>query len=194
MIAKNPSALSNKRAHSDFSAKERGCGLIDVAVNHRQRTHVCPTRTHPVHFRSHSSLAGADADSELLRRELTPTEETPRWRYLHLATHGYFQPPAPKRPGDRLEDLFRFDQSREMRIAVRNPLLLSGLVLAGANLAPDRGTLSAQEASALDLRGAELVVLSACDTGLGKVADGEGVLGLQRAFQMAGARTVVASL
>jgi CHAT domain-containing protein len=77
---------------------------------------------------------------------------------------------------------------------MRNPLLLSGLVLAGANRAPDRGTLSAQEASALDLRGAELVVLSACDTGLGKVAEGEGVLGLQRAFQMAGARTVVASL
>jgi CHAT domain-containing protein len=139
-------------------------------------------------------LAGAEADSDRLRRELTPTEETPRWRYLHLATHGYFQPPAPKRPGDRPDDLLGFDRERSFRTAVRNPLLLSGLVLAGANRTPDQGTLSAQEASTLDLRGAELVVLSACDTGLGKVADGEGVLGLQRAFQMAGARTVVASL
>src|SRR5262245_27483898 len=178
MIAKNPSALSNKRAHSDFSAKERGCGLIDVAVNHRQRTHVCPTRTHPVHFRYHSALDGADADSYLLRRELTPTEETPRWRYLHLATHGYFQPPAPKRPGDRPDDLLDFDRERSFRTATRNPLLLSRLVLAGANRTSDTGTLSAQEASALDLRGAELVVLSACDTGLGRVAEGEGVLGL----------------
>jgi CHAT domain-containing protein/tetratricopeptide (TPR) repeat protein len=139
-------------------------------------------------------LASTEADADRLRRELTPTAETPRWRYLHLATHGYFQPPAPKRPGERPADLLGFDRERSFRTAVRNPLLMSGLVLAGANRSPDTGTLSAQEASTLDLRGAELVVLSACDTGLGKVADGEGVLGLQRAFQMAGARTVVASL
>jgi CHAT domain-containing protein/tetratricopeptide (TPR) repeat protein len=139
-------------------------------------------------------LAGAEADTDRLRRELTPTKETPRWRYLHLATHGYFQPPFLKPPGNRPGNLLGFDQARGFRTAERNPLLLSGLVLAGANRTPDQGTLSAQEASALDLRGAELVVLSACDTGLGKVADGEGVVGLQRAFQMAGARTVVASL
>jgi CHAT domain-containing protein len=139
-------------------------------------------------------LAGTEADADRLRRELTPTAETPRWRYLHLATHGYFQPSSPKRPGDRPDDLLGFVRERTFRTAERNPLLMSGLVLAGANQTPDRGTLSAQEASTLDLRGAELVVLSACDTGLGKVADGEGVLGLQRAFQMAGARTVVASL
>jgi CHAT domain-containing protein/tetratricopeptide (TPR) repeat protein len=139
-------------------------------------------------------LGGAEPDADRLRQELTPTKETPRWRYLHLATHGYFQPAAPKRPGARPDDLLGFDREFGVRTAARNPLLMSGLVLAGANRAPDRGTLSAQEASALDLRGAELVVLSACDTGLGKVAAGEGVLGLQRAFQMAGARTVVASL
>jgi CHAT domain-containing protein/tetratricopeptide (TPR) repeat protein len=139
-------------------------------------------------------LSGTDADTDRLRRELTPTKGTSRWRYLHLATHGYFQPPSLKPPGKRADDLIDFDRERGLRTTTRNPLLLSGLVLAGANRAPDRGTLSAQEASTLDLRGAELVVLSACDTGLGKVADGEGVLGLKRAFQMAGARTVVASL
>jgi CHAT domain-containing protein len=134
-------------------------------------------------------LAGAGADADRFRRELTPTKETPRWRYLHLATHGYFQPPSAKQFSK-----LGFDQVRGLRTFGRNPLLMSGLVLAGANRTPDTGTLSAQEASALDLRGAEMVVLSACDTGLGRVADGEGVLGLQRAFQMAGARTVVASL
>jgi CHAT domain-containing protein len=72
------------------------------------------------------------------------------------------------------------------------------VVFAGANAAdaPKRsaGLLTALEASELDLRGVELVVLSACDTGRGRVAGGEGVLGLQRALQVAGARTAVASL
>ena len=83
-----------------------------------------------------------------------------------------------------------------------NPLLLSGLFFAGANLHGDRadslgaedGILTAYEVSAMDLAGTELVVLSACETGVGEVAAGEGVYGLRRAFQMAGARTVVSAL
>jgi CHAT domain-containing protein len=78
-----------------------------------------------------------------------------------------------------------------------NPGLLSGLVLAGANLPPkgngDDGILTASEVTELDLTGVELAILSACETGLGKTAGGEGIFGLQRAFQLAGARTVVAS-
>ena len=81
------------------------------------------------------------------------------------------------------------------------PLLHSGLVLAGAARAskPDEamtadGILTAEEVAALDLRGTELVVLSACETALGPVECGEGVLGLQRAFHAAGARALVASL
>jgi CHAT domain-containing protein len=70
----------------------------------------------------------------------------------------------------------------------------SGLVLAGANRSAAQGILTAEEVADLDLRGVELAVLSACDTGLGKQAAGEGVLGLQRAFQAAGARSLLISL
>jgi CHAT domain-containing protein len=66
---------------------------------------------------------------------------------------------------------------------------LSGIVLAGAN-----GLLTAEEVIDLDLRGCELVVLSACETALGKIVEDEGVFGLQRAFGVAGARGVIAGL
>ena len=87
---------------------------------------------------------------------------------------------------------------RASTVSARNPLLLSGIVLAGANqmgtgAATNRGIFTAEEVAELDLSGTELVVLSACETGLGEVAGGEGVFGLQRAFGLAG-RAVVASL
>jgi CHAT domain-containing protein len=81
-----------------------------------------------------------------------------------------------------------------------NPLLLSGLALAGANhrqaAGPDEedGILTAEEIAALDLSGVEWAVLSACDTGVGEVKAGEGVLGLRRAFQVAGVQTLITSL
>jgi CHAT domain-containing protein len=81
------------------------------------------------------------------------------------------------------------------------PLLRSGVVLAGAARPPkpdmspsEDGILTAEEVAAADLRGTELVALSACDTGLGEQEQGPGVLGMQRAFHAAGARTLVASL
>ena len=114
-------------------------------------------------------------------------------RFLHLATHGYFAPPelrsalGPSDPAARPgTDLFG-----ARGVAGFHPGLLSGLALAGANVRPtplgkDDGILTALEVAELDLAKVELAVLSACETGLGEVAGGEGLLGLQRAFQVAG--------
>jgi CHAT domain-containing protein len=83
---------------------------------------------------------------------------------------------------------------------VPSPLRLSGLALAGANQrdqAPsgdEDGVLTAEEVASLDLGGTDWAVLSACDTGVGRVQTSEGVLGLRRAFRIAGARTVIMSL
>jgi CHAT domain-containing protein len=100
-------------------------------------------------------------------------------RVLHVASHGFFEPQRAGAPAD--------------------PMLRSGLVLAGANAAlsgsaNEDGVLTALEASALDLRGTELVVLSACETGLGGILQGEGVFGLWRALELAGTQSVMMSL
>ncbi len=91
-------------------------------------------------------------------------------------------------------------ESGEFHPTINNPLLLSGLALAGANnrmaAGPDEedGILTAEEIASLDLSSVEWAVLSACDTGVGEVRAGEGVFGLRRAFQIAGARTLIMSL
>ena len=85
--------------------------------------------------------------------------------------------------------------------AMRDPMRRSGIVLAGANAVEEAdqagvedGWVTAEEISLMNLRGTDMVVLSACETGLGDVRLGEGVFGLRRAFLNAGARTLVTSL
>jgi CHAT domain-containing protein len=147
------------------------------------------------------SLTGEGASATAVLAEL------PKARWAHFATHGFFADPM-------FRSLYQLDKPR-FRIGgrsgghraapgSRNPLVLSGLVLAGANLPVpkdefgiprgDGGILTAESIAGLLLPDLELVVLSACETGLGEVAGGEGVFGLQRAFHTAGARTVIASL
>ena len=116
-------------------------------------------------------------------------------RILHIATHGFFLDD----PGGPAASAALPGQTRAINATTRveNPLLRSGLALTGANLtkgATDEGILTALEASNLNLWGTKLVTLSACDTGVGEVRNGEGVYGLRRAFFLAGAETLVMSL
>ncbi|MCK5126269.1 MAG: CHAT domain-containing protein [candidate division Zixibacteria bacterium] len=120
----------------------------------------------------------------------------PGKRVIHLATHGYFL------GGDCELDMAENRYESKIRWTGENPLLHSGLFFAGANhhgegadsAGVEDGILTAYEVSALDLLGTELVVLSACETGLGRIQSGEGVYGLRRAFQIAGAETVISTL
>ncbi|WP_437759757.1 CHAT domain-containing tetratricopeptide repeat protein [Sorangium sp. So ce1389] len=123
-----------------------------------------------------------------------------RPRILHIATHGFFLPAAsapaqtPARYG--LDAVARAAVAASVS-AVDSALLRSGLAFAGANLREsggDDGVLTAAEVSGLDLSGTQLVVLSACDTGVGEPSHGEGVQGLRRALVIAGAETQVMSL
>jgi CHAT domain-containing protein len=123
--------------------------------------------------------------------------DLPRAGYAHLATHGFFADPSVRSAVRADAEAFRRFGSARASAGARSPLVLSGLVLAGANrrdAGPDRGILTAEGIVGLNLQGMDLAVLSACETGLGEVAGGEGVLGLVRAFHVAGARDVVASL
>ena len=127
-------------------------------------------------------------------------EDLPRARYAHLATHGFFADPKLRSYLQVDAALYEQDTLGERHsVGSRSPLVLSGLVLAGANrrgkeAAADQGLVTAEALLGLPLEGLELAVLSACDTGLGEVAGGEGVFGLQRAFHIAGCKNVVASL
>jgi len=142
-------------------------------------------------------LEGRGASERAFKRE------APGRRVIHLATHGFFldETCSPATAGTRSVGGLAFARKKPSPAGSNdNPLLLSGLALAGANrrvsAGPDDedGILTAEEVTALNLSGVEWAVLSACDTGLGEVKAGEGVFGLRRAFQMAGVRTVIMSL
>ena len=137
------------------------------------------------------SYLGAQALEEILFKTDSPP-------ILHLATHGFFLDDADfnaimRQPG--------LAPDEEANLSVENPLLRSGLALAGANKAFQvasqgyyDGLLTAEKILGLRLRKTDLVVLSACETGLGEVRSGEGVYGLRRAFTQAGAKGIVMSM
>ena len=123
-------------------------------------------------------------------------------KILHLATHGFFLDEGNAITGGRRS--FRIEtventSAHAWLSPAAGPLLRSGLILAGAadarngNRLAAQGVLTAEEVLGLDLAGTELVTLSACDTGLGTVADADGVYGLRRSFLLAGARHLVVS-
>jgi CHAT domain-containing protein/Tfp pilus assembly protein PilF len=153
-------------------------------------------------FERRYSKARVDMLRESAANEEAFRRLAPKSRYLHLATHGYFAPPELQSalgPTDLKTVHAGSDPLGGAGVAGWHPGLLSGIALAGANVRPtpighDDGIVTALEVAELDLSGVELAVLSACETGMGAVAGGEGLLGLQRAFQVAGAHAVVASL
>ena len=117
-------------------------------------------------------------------------------RVLHIATHGYFFPnPKSSTKNDAADPVFKTSD---------HPMIRSGLILAGGNQAwktgkpfkpgMEDGILTAYEISQMNLSNTELVVLSACETGLGDIQGNEGVYGLQRAFKIAGAKNLIMSL
>lgn len=111
-------------------------------------------------------------------------------RFVHIATHGYY-----------VERNCRAE-SPIWSYFTQEPMLYSGLLLSGANLGgrgadevgAEDGILTAHEVSSIDLHGTQVVILSACETGLGEASTSQGTFGISRAFQMAGARQVVSAL
>jgi len=136
-------------------------------------------------------LLGSQATERALKQARGPS-------ILHIATHGFFLPRQPAGKRVSIGEPTVGDFFNSMMTPRENPLLRSGLALAGAN---DRqggdgedGILTALEAAGLNLWGTKLVVLSACETGIGDVENGEGVYGLRRALVLAGAESELMSL
>jgi ankyrin repeat protein/CHAT domain-containing protein len=127
---------------------------------------------------------------------------------LHFATHGFFFPEQESDKKATNPSAILFSESSEKGLeelihTTENPLMRSGILMAGANYTwlsgrppqnREDGILTAYEVSLMDLSNTELVVLSACETGLGDIRGSEGVFGLQRAFKLAGAQSMIMSL
>ncbi len=157
-----------------------------------------------IHF---AGLPGTRREAETLRRIIghaemllggQATEQAIRAvhgpRILHLATHGFFLDDGRNSAADTRAFVL---QRGPRPNGKEDPLLRAGLAFSGANRlasGADDGILTAEEAKGLDLDGTRLVVLSACDTGVGAVASGDGVYGLRRALVLAGAETLLMSL
>lgn len=140
---------------------------------------------------SSSTFSGTKASEANFKKKLRGSAPS----IVHIATHGFFF--------ERIEEPSSGKSVTEKILNAKNPLMRSGLLLAGGNASwkgrrddfdKEDGILSSLEISNADLGGTELVVLSACQTGLGDVAGSEGVYGLQRAFRLAGANKLLLSL
>ncbi|MCE9592956.1 MAG: CHAT domain-containing protein [Planctomycetes bacterium] len=156
---------------------------------------------------SFAKAFGSQGEAQVLRKADATRERlievAPRARWLHVATHGWFAPESicswqDPEPLDKHTGL-GMSLSGEEQVKGMSPMLLCGLALAGANLPENElgrapGLITADEIAALDLTNCELAVLSACDTNVGERRAGQGVASLQKALQMAGARSVITSL
>ncbi len=147
------------------------------------------------------ALAKVVPDAEVLREDAATETAIKNARgplVLHVATHGFFLADERDAVGGGRGVTYVKGDAFVPPPKAENPLIRSGLALAGANLrsGPDGedGVLTALELASTDLHGTELVVLSACETGVGEVRNGDGVYGLRRALVIAGSRSQLMSL
>lgn len=167
-------------------------------------------------------LPGAEGEANEIAEILTGSEFGPVKKYLdnqaieevlqgaqsprivHLATHGFYVPLEDElRPADSDSRAISFTSGLARLRTDSNPLMRSGIVLAGANRVTESkaaettmedGWVTALEIASMDFQNTELVVLSACESGLGDVSSGQGLQGIRRAFTSAGAHSVITSL
>ncbi len=185
---KNKKATVSKKNVTFFGFPDYGSGDVPALPGTKTEVEGISKIVTPAGFKT-SQFMQKTASETNLKAVKSPT-------YLHIATHGYFLPDIEGAQGSAF--------GVHLENANNNALLRSGLLLAGAgnalgNQVPnlesnDNGILTAYEAMNLDLQGTDMVVLSACETGLGDIKDGEGVYGLQRSFLAAGADALVMSL
>jgi CHAT domain-containing protein len=176
-------------ANPDFgSADAKGMAFDPLPATLQEASNISKT------IKNATLLTGGRATKQALLAARHP-------RVLHLATHGYYlseaaPPITASSRGLKLRTKAPAPDTQRSEGAqlLSNPLAMSGLALAGANLADGSGVMTAAEVAGLDLFGTQLVVLSACQTGMGQRVGGEGVMGLRRALIQAGSQTQVLSL
>ncbi|MDT8448380.1 MAG: CHAT domain-containing protein [bacterium] len=191
--------------------------LTDVPQAHSGRRSALAVSAKGLRSLSFDPLDGAEAEGQLIEKMYPRKTEMfikkaaeeqvlhrlqgPAPRYLHIATHGFFLKPE-ERLKKRLTSMQR-GGNLSTPPPGDNPLFRAGLAFAGVNAnasflglidGDNDGVLTAQEVLSLELYGTELVVLSACETGVGEIQAGEGVYGLRRSFQESGVSSVVNSL
>jgi CHAT domain-containing protein len=192
-INKNPSKKAFLFGYPDYNALLQTTSDQNLSINRKEKA-----EAFEVNGKFLATLPGSKKEVEnikailqnkfsvrdLMRAEASETNVkiTQNPQLLHIATHGFF-----------LAD----EEDTENGVKI-SPLFRSGLMMAGASQEQspesDDGILTAYEVMNLNLEATDLVVLSACQTGLGQIKNGEGVYGLQRAFQVAGAKNLIMSL
>jgi CHAT domain-containing protein/Tfp pilus assembly protein PilF len=185
----NLAQLPPPSSTSATSSGNRGSLNITLTFNSLLNTEDEAAAIAPL-FPNSTIISQSQATENVLKRLDSPN-------ILHIATHGFFLEIVPPEPSDDSPLLGDSNPLRSRPEHQENPLLRSGLALAGFNLRQsgnEDGVLTAMEVAGLRLRGTQLVVLSACKTGVGDTATGEGVYGLRRAFAISGAKTQVMSL
>jgi len=199
---RRPSAPSLVIAAPNFDLGGHSLESFNAGVPFRQLTGTYDEGVQVASQLKVPPILGDGALEQVIKAHLSP-------HILHIASHGFFLPDPKRGPSRNLPGISMLDTQAGAMLSrlsmVENPLLRAGLALARANAwlqghdqtldaAAEDGILNGIDVSGLDLLDTELVVLSACDTGLGSVQVGEGVFGLRRAFILAGAKTLVMSL